>query len=203
MHFRGRARNAAVRRDRTCCSCSTKDDTRTRSRDGQRGGSFTYYRVSPCLASARRYDALVLRVAFGSSTFLLFRRLTTTTVRRTAPIMQTRRRVRSFFLSCVCEKRGGEGGRSFNNRGCAARVKVQYRISEERYCNARSEKSFYTADIKHPRTSEISALRNPVNNHRSVVINTLQSVIISSKTSFRRNLKPMMKLLKYFQLTKL
>lgn len=97
----------------------------------------------------------------------------------------------------------GRGGRSFNNRGCAARVKVQYRISEERYCNVRSEKSFYTANIKHSRTSEISALRNPVNNHRSVVINTLQSVIISSKTSFRRNLKPMMKLLKYFQLKKL
>jgi len=92
MHFRGRARNA-VRRERTCCSCNTKDDTADPFSRRPMCGVEAF---SPTIVFPRLARRLALRVAFGSSTFLLFRR--PATVRRTAPIMQTWRRIRSVFF---------------------------------------------------------------------------------------------------------
>jgi len=97
MHFRGHTRNAAVRRDRTCCSCNTKDDTRTLFLRRPMCGVEAFSPTIMFPRLARR--CLGVTCLVGSSTFLLFYQ--SMMVRRTAPIMQTRRRVRSFF-SYVC-----------------------------------------------------------------------------------------------------
>lgn len=118
------------------------------------GGSFTYYRVSPHLAS-RRYDASALRIAFGSSTFLLFRR-PTTTVRRTAPIMQTRRRICSFFFLRMHARNGREEGVRLITEDAPRESKFSVGFPRnDIVTQSKSEKFFYAANIKHPRTSEI------------------------------------------------
>lgn len=118
------------------------------------------FHVRSCFHASRYDTPCVMCVLHWFVDIFIMRR---PTVRRTAPIMQTRRSFFFFFYARTRKKKT----RALTTQGCAARVEVQYRISKVRYCNASYREIAFTQwIIKYPRISEIvtfsHALRDPV-----------------------------------------